>query len=102
VTDDLVRMISHQGCSEVNHGGVAYLVTQWNTILVHSDAVAPLQKTGGFTVATEVDELLRHSTIDEVFEAAWALPKGKVRDTLLAILQSPNTLSHLVQSISFT
>ena len=90
MTDDLVRMISHQGATEVNHAGVSYLVTPWDTILVHQDAIESLQKTGGFTVATEADELLRHSTLSEVYEAAWALPKGKARDTMLAILQSPN------------
>jgi hypothetical protein len=100
--DDLVRMISHQGASEVNHAGVAYLVTPWNTILVHPDAIAPLQQTGGFTVATEADELIRHSTPSEVYEAVWALPKSKERSTLLAILESPNSLAHLCQSISFT
>jgi hypothetical protein len=100
--DDLVRMISHQGASEVNHAGVSYLVTQWDTILVHNDAVAPLQKTGGFTIATEADELIHHSTLSEVYEAAWALPKGKARDTLMAILQSPNSMSHLTQSIAFS
>jgi hypothetical protein len=99
---DLVRMISHQGATEVNHAGVAYLVTPWDTILVHPDAIAPLQQTGGFTVATEADELIRHSTLAKVYEAAWALPKGKERSTLLAILRSPNSLSHLTQSISFT
>jgi hypothetical protein len=46
--------------------------------------------------------LIRHSTLSEVYEAAWALPKGKVRDTLMAILSSPNSMSHLTQSISFT
>jgi hypothetical protein len=99
---DLVRMISHQGSDEVNHAGVSYRVTPWDTILVHQDAIAPLQKTGGFTIATEADELLRHSTIGECYEAAWALPKGKVRDTLLAILKSPNSMNHLIQSIAFS
>jgi hypothetical protein len=98
---DLVRMISHQGCSEVNHGGVQYLVTTWNTILVHPDAIAPLTKTGGFTIATEAESLIRHSTISECYEAAWALPPSKERSTLLAVLSSPNSLSHLCQSISF-
>jgi hypothetical protein len=99
---DLVRMLSHQGATEVNHAGVAYLVSPWDTIRVHNDAVVPLQKTGGFTIATEADELIRHSTLSEVYEAAWALPKGKARSTLLAILQSPNSMAHLVQSIAFS
>ena len=87
MSDDLVRMISHQGCTEVNHGGVSYLVTPWNTALVHPDAVQPLTKLGGFTIATEAEPLTRNSTLDECFEAAWALPKSKTRSTLLMILQ---------------
>jgi hypothetical protein len=99
---DLVRMISHQGCTEVNHGGVSYLVTPWNTALVHPDAVESLTKTGGFTIATEAEPLTRNSTLEECREAVWALPKSKARSTLLMILKSPNSMSHLTQSIAFS
>jgi hypothetical protein len=98
VTDDLVRLISHQGADEVNHAGTSYRVTPWNTVLVHPDAVAPLQKTGGFTIAAEADELIRHSTLSEVHEAVWALPKGRVRSTLLALLTNTNLMNYVVQS----
>jgi hypothetical protein len=43
-----------------------------------------------------------HSTLADVEDVAWCLPAGKVRSTLLAILRSPNSMAHLVQSISFT
>jgi hypothetical protein len=99
---ELVRMVSHQGASEANHAGVSYLVTPWDTILVHPDAVASLQKTGGFTIAARAESLIRHSTLSEVYEAAWALPRSKARSTLLEILKSPNSMNHLTQSISFS
>jgi hypothetical protein len=97
---DLIRLISTRGSDEVNHAGVSYRVTQWNTVVVPADAVPSLTNGAGFYIADDYEELLRHSTIDELYEAAWALPLGKARSTLLAILRSPNSLSHLTQSIS--
>ena len=98
---DLVRLIATCGSDECNHAGVSYRVTPWNTVCVHPDAVPALTKTGGFYIAGRSESLLRHSTIAECYEAAWALPRGKVRDTLLAILRSPSRMSHLTQSLLF-
>jgi hypothetical protein len=102
MADDLVRLISTCNSDECNHAGVAYKVTSWNTVLVHPDAVPSLIKTGGFYVAGTAESLIRHSTLSECYEACWALPPSKERSTLLAILQSPNSLAHLCQSISFS
>jgi hypothetical protein len=99
---DLVRLIATFGSDECNHAGASYRVTPWNTVLVPPDAVPALTKTGGFFVAGRSESLLRHSTLAECYEAAWALPKGKVRSTLLAILSSPNSMNLLVQSIAFS
>jgi hypothetical protein len=99
---DLVRLISTHGADEVNHAGVSFRVTPWNTILVHPDAVPSLLKVGGFYKAGASESLIRHSTISECYEAAWALPRGKVRSTLLAILSSPNSMNLLIQSLQFS
>jgi hypothetical protein len=99
---DLVRLVSMCGCTEINHNGASYAVTQWNTCLVPADAVSSLTHGAGFYVAGRAETLQRHSTIGEVYEAAWALPPSKERDTLLAILRSPNSLAHLIQSIAFS
>jgi hypothetical protein len=99
---DLVRLIATFGSDEVNHNCVSYRVTPWGTVLVHPDAVPALTKTGGFFVAGRSESLLHHSTIGEVYEAAWALPRGKTRSTLLAILSSPNSMNLLIQSLQFS
>jgi hypothetical protein len=100
--DDLVRLISTCGADEVNHGGESFRVTPWNTILVPHDAVSSLTHGAGFYVAGRAETLQRHSTLSECYEACWALPPSKERDTLLAILESPNSMAHLCQSISFS
>jgi len=99
---DLVRLIATFGSDECNHAGASYKVTPWNTVLVPPDAVPALTKTGGFYVAGAAESLLRHSTLAECYESAWALPRGKTRSTLLAILSSQNQMNHLVQSLSFS
>jgi hypothetical protein len=100
--DDTVILRNYSGCEEVNDGGVSYRVNKWNCVRVPESAVAPLLKTGGFHRATPDDPGAINSTIEDVTEAAWHLAPGKVRETLMGILASPNSMSHLVQSISFT
>jgi hypothetical protein len=84
MSDDRVRLIATRETTEINHAGVSYPVTPWSTVVVPADAVASLLKTGGCYIASDEGEaLLRHSTLHEIYEAAWALPKGQVRDGLL-------------------
>jgi hypothetical protein len=99
---DLVRLIATFGSDECNHAGASYKVSPWNTVCVPPDAVPALTKTGGFYIAGAAESLLRHSTLAECYEAAWSLPPSKARSTLLAILESPNSLNHPVQSIAFS
>jgi hypothetical protein len=100
--DDTVILRNYTGCDEVNDGGVSYRVNKWGCVRVPEAAVAPLLRTGGFHRACPDDPSAQHSTIDDVREAAWSLEPSKVRSTLMMILESPNSLNHLVQSISFT
>jgi hypothetical protein len=99
---DLVRLRGLRGQSEVNARGVAYIVNPWGCVSVPAEDVPPLLKVGGFHVANEKDAGADHSTIADVASVAWHLPSSKVRSTLLAILRSPNSMSHLTQSIAFT
>jgi len=57
---------------------------------------------GGFHIANEATEGFSISTLADVEDVCWHLPLGKVRSTLLAILRSPNSMNHLVQSIAFS
>jgi hypothetical protein len=102
MTEEMIRLRNYSGCDEVNDGGKSYRVNRWGCVRVPEAAVAPLLRTGGFHVASPDDPSAQHSTIDDVREAAWSLPASKERATLLAILESPNSLSHLVQSIAFS
>jgi hypothetical protein len=98
---EMVRLRNYSGCDEINDSGVSYR-PRWGVVAVPASAVPPLLKTGGFHIASPDDASAVHSTLDDVAEAAWSLPPGKVRDTLLAILASPNSMSHLTQSILFS
>ena len=97
----VVILRTHSGADEVNARGVSYKV-RWGVVAVPAEDVGPLLQTGGFYRASEDDESGEHSTLDDVKAAAWSLPPGTVRSTLLAIFRSPNSMQHLTQSISFT
>jgi hypothetical protein len=101
MSEKLVRLRNYSGCDEVNDAGVSYKVL-WGIVTVPESAVAPLMLVGGFHRASPDDASAIHSTLDDVREAAWSLEPGKVRDTLLAILASPNSMGHLCQSILFS
>jgi hypothetical protein len=98
----LVRLRGHFGQDECNARGVSYKVNNWGCVSVPAEDIGPLLKTGGFHVASADDDSADHLTLRECYEVAWHLPLGVVRDTLLAILRSPNSMSHLTQSISFS
>jgi hypothetical protein len=100
--DDLVILRNYSGCDEINDAGVAYKVNKWGCVRVPASAVAPLMKTAGFHIASPDDPSAINSTLEDVAEVCWHLPSGKVRDTLLAITASQNSMSHLCQSISFS
>jgi hypothetical protein len=99
---DMIRLRASRGTDECNHNGVSYKVNKWGCVTVPADAVPPLLKVGGFSIASEDDDSADHSTIEDVAEVAWHLPSSTVRSTLLAILRSPNSMSHLTQAIAFT
>jgi hypothetical protein len=99
---DLVRLRNSAGADECNCRGVSYRVSKWGTFLVPEADLEPLLRIGGFYRATPNDPSAINSTIEDCYEAAWHLPKGKTRDTLLAILRSPNSMNHLTQSLSFS
>jgi hypothetical protein len=99
--DDTVILRNYSGADEVNARGISYKV-RWGVVTVPAEDVEPLLHVGGFHVARPDDPGAQHSTIDDVREAAWSLPPSKARSTLLAILESPTSLAHLTQSISFT
>jgi hypothetical protein len=101
MTDNLVRLRNYTGADEVNCRGVSYRVL-WGVVAVPAEDVAPLLKVGGFHVARPDDPSAVHSTLDDVREAAWSLPPSKARSTLMMILESPNSMSHLIQSIAFS
>jgi hypothetical protein len=98
----MVRLRGLRGQDEVNARGVSYKVNRWNCVSVPSEDVPPLLHVGGFHVASEDDAGADNSTLADVLDVAWHLPSSKVRSTLLAILRSPNSMSHLTQSIAFT
>jgi hypothetical protein len=102
MSGDLVRLRGLFGQDEVNARGKSYRVNAWGCVRVPEEDVAPLLKTGGFHRASENDPSALNSTLEDVASVAWHLQKGKVRSTLLAILASPNSANHLVQSIAFT
>ena len=102
MTEEMIRLRNYSGADEVNDGGKSFRVNRWGVVTVPASAVPPLMKTAGFHIASPDDPSAQHSTIDDVREAAWSLPPSKERSTLLAILESPNSLAHLTQSISFT
>jgi hypothetical protein len=102
MTEEMIRLRNYSGCDEVNDGGVSYRPNKWGVVHVPASAVPPLLKTGGFHIASPDDVSAIHSTTDDVLDVVWSLEPGKVRDTLLAILQSPNSMAHLVQSIAFS
>jgi hypothetical protein len=90
------------GQDECNARGKSYRVNAWGCVRVPEEDVAPLILTGGFHRAVENDPTAPNSSLEDVASVAWHLPKGKVRSTLLAILSSPNSMSHLTQSIAFS
>jgi hypothetical protein len=98
--DGLVRLRGLHGQDECNCRGVSYK-PRWGVVRVPAEDVGPLIHVGGFHLAHEADASAEHSTLEDVQAAAWSLPLGTARSTLLAILQSPNSLAHLCQSISF-
>jgi hypothetical protein len=98
---EMIRLRNYSGASEVNHNGASYTVSPYGTVVVPESAVLGLTHTGGFHVASPDDASAIHSTLADVAEVAWSLPPSKERSTLLAILRSPNSLSHLTQSIAF-
>jgi hypothetical protein len=99
---DMIRLRASRGTDECNHNCVSYKVNKWGCVTVPADAVPPLLKVGGFSIATEATEGVDHATLSDVLDVAWHLPSSIVRSTLLAILRSPNSMSHLTQSIAFT
>jgi hypothetical protein len=99
---EIIRLRGLRGQTEVNAHGVAYVVNKWGCVSVPAEDVAPLLKTGGFHIASEDDDSADHSSLGDVLDVAWHLPSSTVRSTLLAILRSPNSMSHLTQSIAFT
>ena len=99
--DTVVTLRNYSGCDEINDGGVAYKVNKWGCVRVPASAVPPLMKTAGFHIASPDDPSAIHSTLADVAEVAWSLPPSKERSTLLAILESQNSLSHLTQTIAF-
>jgi hypothetical protein len=99
---DMIRLRGYFGQTEVNTRGTLRPVSKWGTVCVPEEDVAGLLRVGGFHVADENDPSASNSTLADVYEAAWALPLGKVRSTLLAILRSPNSMNHLTQSIAFS
>jgi hypothetical protein len=96
----LVRLRNNCGADEVNARGVSYKV-KWGVVEVPEEDAGPLMKVGGFHVASPHDPSAVHSTLDDVREAVWSLEPGKARSTLLSIVASPNSMNHLVQSLSF-
>jgi hypothetical protein len=67
-------------------------------------AQAVLKKASGPLAITRSDILRKvddrpRASADEV---AWHLPLGVARSTLLAILRSPNSMAHPIQSIAFS
>jgi hypothetical protein len=97
MTEELVRLKAGFGTDEVNCRSVSYKVNRWGCVCVPVVDVPPLLKVGGFSRAIENDPTAPNSSLSDVAEVCWHLPKGKVRDTLLAILRSPNSMSHLYQ-----
>jgi hypothetical protein len=95
MTDDLIRLRGRFGQSEVNARGVVYIVNRWGCIKVPSEDVPPLLKVGGFHIASESDEGADHSTLSDVAEVVWHLETGKIRDTLLALVENTNALNFL-------
>jgi hypothetical protein len=102
MSEQLVRLRNTAGADECNARGKSYKVSKWGTFLVPEADLEPLLRIGGFHRAKSTDPSAINSTIEDVAEAAWHLPLGVVRNTLLAILRSPNSMSHLTQSISFS
>ena len=100
--DDTVILRNYSGADEVNARGVSYRVNRWGVVTVPKADVGPLMQVGGFHRASPNDPRAIHSTLDDVREAAWSLGPGKIRDTLMMILASPNSMAHLTQSISFS
>lgn len=87
--NDMVRLRGYQGADEVNARGVSYKVNRWGVASVPAEDVPPLLKTGGFSRAVENDPTAPNSTIEDCYEAARHLPKGRARDTLMAICEAP-------------
>jgi hypothetical protein len=102
MSEDMIRLRNYSGCDEINDAGVAYKVNKWGCVRVPASAVPPLMLTGGFHRASPNDVSAINSTLEDVAEVVWHLKPGKVRDTLMMILRSPNSMSLLTQSISFS
>jgi hypothetical protein len=100
MTEEMIRLRSQQGADEVNCRGKSFKV-RWGIVTVPAEDVGPLMQVGGFHVAREDDASAEHSTLEDVEAAVWSLPLSKARFTLLAIVRSPNSLNHLIQSMSF-
>jgi hypothetical protein len=102
MSDDLVNLRGLFAQSEVNARGVSYLVNKWGVVTVPVEDIGPLMKVGGFSIADENTEGVATATLEDVAEVAWHLPLGVARSTLLAILRSPNSMAHPIQSIAFS
>jgi hypothetical protein len=96
-----IKLRARQGTEEVNCRCISYRVNPWGCIDVPVEDAEPLMRVGGFHEASEND-LAPYASLSDVESVAWHLPKGKVRSTLLAILRSPNSMNHLVQSLQFS
>jgi hypothetical protein len=97
-----VILRSTAGADEVNDSGKSYRVNRFGCVRVPESAVAPLLKTGGFHRAKPTDPGSIYAELSDVAEVCWHMKPSKVRDTLLAITSSLNSMNHLTQSISFS
>jgi hypothetical protein len=95
--DYLVRLRGVHGQDEVNARGVSYKV-KWGVVRVPEEDVGSLMKVGGFHRANENDPSAQHSTLDEVIDAIWSLPLGKIRSTLLMLVTNTNAMNYIIQS----
>ena len=95
---DIIRLRGRFGQTEVNARNVVYLLNSWGCVSVPAEDIGPLMKTGGFHIAGEDDEGAEHSTLADVALVAWHLPKGRVRDTLLALVANTNAMNYLIQT----
>jgi hypothetical protein len=94
---DMVRLRGLRGQDECNCRGVSYKVNRWGCVEVPIEDVGPLLKVGGFSIADEATEGVATASLEDVYDAAWHLPLGKVRDTMLNLLSNANARNLLVE-----